>query len=212
MPGLVGARAGRDESLVTRAVLHRGRASSFPFQRVRFATLVVAALAVLVAGPLRTAAAGEEAVPPVAVAPVPEAKPADAPVVPPVPAAPAYPGPQLEFAPFIDTLFVEARKSGDPVALYFEADWCHPCREMHARTFRDPAVLEAAADYQLFRVDMTRPGPYLELLEKSFRVLGAPTVILFGPDGKERSHRFGFIPPEDFARMLDEGRKPSPRS
>lgn len=166
----------------------------------------------LVAGPRDSAEAGDAALAPTAATPAAEAGPADAPVAPPVPADPAHPGPQLEFAPFNDKLFVEARKSGDPVALYFEADWCHPCREMHARTFREPAVLEAAADYRLFRVDMTRPGPYLELLEKSFRVIGAPTVILFGSDGKERSRRFGFIPPEDFARMLDEGRKPSPQS
>jgi thiol:disulfide interchange protein len=207
LPGVVEARAGRDESLVKRAVPHRGRASSSPFQRVRFATVVVAAL---VAGP--QAAAGDEEVPAAAAAPAPDPAPAEAPVALTTPTDPAHSGPQLEFAPFHDKLFVEARRSGDPVALYFEADWCHPCREMHARTFREPAVLEAAADYQLFRVDMTRPGPYLELLEKSFRVLGAPTVILFGPDGKERSRRFGFIPPEDFARMLEEGRKPAPRS
>lgn len=117
--------------------------------------------------------------------------------------------PQLEFAAFHDKTFVEARRSGAPVALYFEADWCLPCRKMHAETFHEPAVLEAAAGYRLFRVDMTRPSYLLELIQKSFRIAGAPTVILFGPDGKERSRRFGFIPAGDLVRMLGEGRKPS---
>lgn len=178
--------------------------------------LVVAALV----APLRGAApAADEAVPPppAAASAEPAAVPPAAPAAepPPAPAAPAedaHAAPQLEFAPFNDKVFIEARKSGAPVGLYFEADWCHPCREMHARTFREPAVLEAAAGYRLFRVDMTRPGAYLEILEKSFRVVGAPTVILFGPDGKERTRRFGFIPPDEFARMLGEGRKPSPSS
>lgn len=164
------------------------------------------------------------AMPPPSTDPVPPAAPSPpAAPVPPAPAAPAEgvapaapaaaeSGPQLEFTPFNDKLFLEAKRSGAPVGLYFEADWCHPCREMHARTLRDPAVLQAAAGFRLFRVDMTRPGGYVELVEKSFRILGAPTVIVFGPDGKERTRRFGFIPPADFVRMLEEGRKPSPAS
>lgn len=131
--------------------------------------------------------------------------------------APAIPDvepatPQLEFTPFDDKVFLEAKRSGAPIGLYFEADWCHPCREMHARTLRDPAVLQAAAGYRFFRVDMTRPGGYLELVQKSFRIIGSPTVIFFGPDGKERSRRFGFVPPADFTRMLDEARRLLPAS
>lgn len=120
--------------------------------------------------------------------------------------------PSVGFAAFDDKLFLAARKSGAPVGLYFEADWCHPCKEMHARTLRAPAVLEAAAGIRFFRVDMTTPSHYLGILQKSFRVVGAPTFILFGPDGKERAHRFGFIPPDEFARMLREGSKPATSS
>lgn len=118
-------------------------------------------------------------------------------------------GRTLEFAEFHDKTFLEARRSGAPVGLYFEADWCLPCRRMHEETFHEPAVLQAATGYRLFRVDMTQPSYPLELIQKSFRIAGAPTVILFGPDGKERSRRFGFIPAGDLVRMLDEGRQPS---
>lgn len=114
---------------------------------------------------------------------------------------------ELELAPFDDRAFVEARKSGAPVGLYFEADWCAPCKEMHERTFRAPEVLAAAAGIRIFRVDLTEPDRQVSLLQKSFQVVGAPTVILFGPDGKESSRRFGFIPPEDLAKMLGRSRK-----
>jgi len=113
---------------------------------------------------------------------------------------------EIEFAAFEDRVFVEARRSGAPIVLYFEADWCAPCKEMHARTFRAPAVLEAAAGFRLFRVDLTNPDRHLDLVKKSFRVVGAPTLILFGPDGKESGRRFGFIPPDDLAEMLGKSR------
>lgn len=118
--------------------------------------------------------------------------------------------PGLTFETFEDDAFIAARKSGSPVVLYFEADWCAPCREMHERTFRDPAVLAAASGLRFFRVDMTKPDPYHALLQKSFEVQGEPTVVVFGTDGAVRSRRFGFIPPPDFTKMLIESRSPRP--
>ena len=121
---------------------------------------------------------------------------------------PQPPGAELRFTPFNDKLFLEARRSGAPVLLYFEADGCTPCEEMHAKTFRAPAVLEAATGIRFFRVNLSEADHEVALIKKSFRVLGAPTVILFGSDGKEAKRRIGFIPPDDFARMLGAGRKP----
>lgn len=122
------------------------------------------------------------------------------------------PAPGLEFADFDAGQFVEARRSGSPLVLFFEADWCGPCRKMHEQTFRSPVVLEAAAGYRLFRVDMSEPDSHVERVTKSFRVIGAPTVILFSANGQESTRRFGFISPEDFATMLGEGRKPPQRA
>jgi len=134
--------------------------------------------------------------------------------VPETPEAAAAPAPvpaaaQVEFEPFNDQVFVAARKSGAPVVLYFEADWCAPCKKMHAQTFRAPAVLESSAGIRFFRVDMTKRTAYLSLVEKSFQILGAPTLILFGPDGKETGRRFGYVSAEEFVRMLGKSRKPA---
>jgi thiol:disulfide interchange protein len=123
-----------------------------------------------------------------------------------VPRAGAEHPAELAMEPFQDLAFIEARRSGSPVALYFEADWCAPCREMHARTFVAPGVLAAAAGYRFFRVDMTEPSRAVDLLRQSFRVAGAPTVILFDAGGRESSRGFGFIAPEEFQRMLEKAR------
>lgn len=125
-------------------------------------------------------------------------------------AAEPIPPVQVELSPFNDKEFLAARKSGSPVGLYFEADWCVPCKQMHARTLMAPAVIEAAKGIRFFRVDMTTPSHYVDLVRKSFQVLGAPTVILFGPDGKESGRRFGYVPPGEFLKMLSDARKPSP--
>jgi thiol:disulfide interchange protein len=141
-----------------------------------------------------------------AVAPPPaEAVPAQVPVAAPPPAGPS---PTLAFRNFVDQDFVRARQGGSPVVLYFEADWCEPCKEMHTRTFREPSVVEAAAGMELFRFDMTSSDGYVDIMKNSFRVIGAPTVIVFAPGGKEVARRFGFIPPADFTEMLGKGRRP----
>jgi thiol:disulfide interchange protein len=124
----------------------------------------------------------------------------------PPPPPDAAAGPRLEFRSFADKDFVAARQSGSPVVLYFEADWCEPCKQMHDRTFRDRTVIEAARGMELFRFDMTSGDGYVDLMKKSFQVIGAPTVIVFAAGGREVARRFGFIPPDDFTDMLAKGR------
>jgi thiol:disulfide interchange protein len=127
------------------------------------------------------------------------------------PAAGSGPAPtEISFDAFDDKQFMQARRSGSPVVLFFESDGCVPCSKMHASTFRAPAVLEAAAGIRFFRVNLSSPDSYVDLVQKSFRVTGAPTLVVFGQDGAERSRRFGFVSPEAFVEMLDEGRKPPP--
>jgi thiol:disulfide interchange protein len=113
----------------------------------------------------------------------------------------------LVFRNFDDKGFVAARNGAAPVVLYFEADWCQPCKELHATTFRDPAVIEAAAGMELFRIDMTVSDRYVDLVRESFQVSGAPTLIVFAPGGQEAARRFGFIPAGELTEMLAKGRK-----
>jgi thiol:disulfide interchange protein len=116
---------------------------------------------------------------------------------------------ELAFRDFDDKAFVAARKGTTPIVLYFEADWCQPCKEMHATTFREPAVIEAAAGMELFRVDITNSADRrVEILRESFQVSGAPTVIVFASGGREAARRFGFIGANALAEMLAAGRKP----
>jgi thiol-disulfide isomerase/thioredoxin len=198
---------------VSRSDSQSGKDAPSGFHRSRSALLFVSAAVMLGVAPYAAhAAESSVAAPPVLPAPTDQPPPPAAPAAGPdrEAARAATPGerPSLTFRNFVDKDFVEARKGEAPIVLYFEADWCEPCKEMHARTFREPAVLEAAAGMELFRFDMTRSDGYVDIMKNSFQVIGAPTVIVFAPGGKEVARRFGFIPPADFAEMLAKAREP----
>jgi thiol:disulfide interchange protein DsbD len=114
---------------------------------------------------------------------------------------------KLPFQPFTTEAFDSARQQGRPFVVEFSADWCTPCKEMHERTFTDPRVLDEAEGFTFLTVDMTTSTRRSELLLQSFGVIGAPTTLFFGHDGKERARRIGFIGPEDFAKLLAEIRE-----
>jgi thiol:disulfide interchange protein DsbD len=115
----------------------------------------------------------------------------------------------LAWTPFSSATYLELEKSGRPFVIEFTADWCQPCMEMKETTFRDPRVVEAARGIGLLQVDMTVSDRRTELAQKSFKVLGAPTLIFMGPGGTERARKIGFVPAEQMVDALLELKKPA---
>ena len=113
----------------------------------------------------------------------------------------------LHWKPFSAQTYDAARASGRPFVIEFAAEWCRPCKEMQQRTFTDSKVLEAGEGTTFLSVDMTTSDRIVELILKSFAVVGAPTTIFYGPDGKEWKRKIGFIGPADFAEYLRQGWK-----
>ena len=113
----------------------------------------------------------------------------------------------LKWTAFSADAYDEARRSGEPFVIAFGAEWCAPCKEMERRTFRDPDVLAASRGFTFLSVDMTEKDRITQLILESFKVVAAPTMLFFGPDGKEWRRQGGFISPGDFAKLLDKSRK-----
>jgi thiol:disulfide interchange protein DsbD len=108
----------------------------------------------------------------------------------------------IAWVPFSDGALATASKSCRPVLIDFMAEWCLPCREMDHTTFRDRAVVDAAAGFTMLRADVTaQDDRATELLER-FHIPGVPTLVLLGPDGRERRRLVGYVAPGDMSDAL----------
>jgi len=108
---------------------------------------------------------------------------------------------ELPWQPFEAATVRSAVDAGRPVIIDFYADWCAPCKELDAKTFADPQVARRLADYDRFKVNMTRSSPENTNLAKQYSVRGVPTIILYR-DGKEVHRLTGFEPPQQFLTRL----------
>lgn len=117
----------------------------------------------------------------------------------------AVPSPKqgVEWIRYDQAPFSQLRDEGKTVLVYFAANWCAPCRELAATTFRDEDVIAWLSQRRIspIKVDLTRAGGPAEELREELQVLGVPTLILF--QGHEELGRLvGYIAPEAFLAAL----------
>jgi len=105
----------------------------------------------------------------------------------------------LEWQPWSDAAFAEARAEHKFVLLDLEAVWCHWCHVMDDITYRDPIVMRLLKErYVLVRVDQdARPD-----ISNRYQDYGWPATVVFAADGSEIVKRQGYIPPRPMSSML----------
>lgn len=98
-----------------------------------------------------------------------------------------------------------AERAGRPAILDFYADWCVECVRMERTVFSRPEVRRALTDVAALQVDITDYDAADRALMREFDVLGPPTVLFFGPDGRERRdyRLIGETDAEGFIERLD---------
>ena len=94
----------------------------------------------------------------------------------------------LNWRPWSDAVFVEARRGHCFVLLDLEAVWCHWCHVMDANTYSDPEVIKLLqAHYITVKVDQdSRPD-----LSNRHEDYGWPATVVFDGDGHEIVKRQG---------------------
>lgn len=97
---------------------------------------------------------------------------------------------------------------GKRVMLDLYADWCVACKEFGKYTFTDPQVQNALSDTLLLQADVTQNSAEQAALLKRLNVLGLPTILFFGPDGREiaNSRVTGFMDSAQFTAHLHNTR------
>ena len=103
----------------------------------------------------------------------------------------------------------EAGQRGQWTLVDFYADWCVSCKVIEHEVFADPRVQQALADVQLLRPDVTANDADDQALMRAHQILGPPTLLLIGPDGKERrvERIIGELSADEFLARLAQARK-----
>jgi uncharacterized protein YyaL (SSP411 family) len=106
---------------------------------------------------------------------------------------------KIDWQPWSDSVFAQAKKEGRFVLLNLGAVWCHWCHVMDEITYQDPKVVELIrSHYVAVSVDEDlRPD-----LANRYEDYGWPATIVLSADKGEIVKRRGYIPPRPMASML----------
>ena len=109
----------------------------------------------------------------------------------------------------LNGLVAAAGQRGQWTLVDFYADWCVSCGVIEREVFADPRVQQALSDMQLLRPDVTANNADDQALMRTHQILGPPTMLLIGPDGKERRAEriIGELSVDEFLARLARARE-----
>lgn len=87
----------------------------------------------------------------------------------------------------------------------FTADWCISCEIIEEEVFGDAGVQAALENVQLLRIDVTDNDAADQAIMQALGVVGPPTLLLYGADGRERRDNriVGEVSAEAFLSRLE---------
>lgn len=110
---------------------------------------------------------------------------------------------------YSDAAISAAKAKGQPMMIDFYADWCLPCKELDAKTFSQPSVVEESQRFVRLKADLTRASDEkVKELTARYAVLGVPTIVFLDGAGQEvkPARLTGFEEPEQFLKRMTQVR------
>jgi uncharacterized protein YyaL (SSP411 family) len=98
-----------------------------------------------------------------------------------------------------DEAAAEAKKANRPLLLEIYLEGCPHCQRLDRETHADASV--AAAVEERFIPVRIEGRSHMDLVQK-LGVRGAPTTLIFSPEGKELRRFAGFLLPQDYLREI----------
>jgi thioredoxin:protein disulfide reductase len=97
----------------------------------------------------------------------------------------------------------KAKTESKPMLIDFGASWCTACKELEHETWPAAAVRSEGTRFVAVAIDATDDeDKTVEALKKKYKVVGLPTVVLIGKDGKEQARFNEFVKPERMALAM----------
>lgn len=99
-------------------------------------------------------------------------------------------------------VIAQAKQQNRKVLIDFYADWCAACKEVDKLFLNELQVQQALKDTIWLKVDVTKRNGSSEQVEKAFKVIAPPTLILLSDRGKEVSRLVGDVTKQKVIEML----------
>ena len=92
-----------------------------------------------------------------------------------------------------------------PLLIDFTADWCSACKRLARETFTENEIRTQLARFVLLKLDASDDDdPRVVDVQKRYRVVGLPTVILIDSKGNEVRRFTDFVPSKELLPVLKE--------
>lgn len=110
---------------------------------------------------------------------------------------------KFEYITNLNELNEVVQSSQKPVLVDFWASWCVNCKELESEIFTQNDVAQRLSNFELIKVDLTKPSPDNDELMREYQIYGPPVLLIYNK-GELKSQITGLISPDELLQRLNE--------